>query len=389
MLQQKWLCGVPADLSSVEPGVIPVPSTLDDDDDDVDNEVPGVRGQAVRPSLAAGGGAGAAAAAAGAGATRREWRPGAPDPDLHDHDVIDSVMYIYFGQQRQLQLEREQRTRTSWRRPHSLQVLVAGTVAAMVAQVLTLLAAARRLRERPRDCSAAILLNTEAALATASLVFLSGVQATRSRQLCEAVSLLLHYVHLAAACWLFTISVHVLHRLRSRCRQLLSLACPLAWLLPALVVLGCYLFNPHSYETRRFCWMSVERGMMFSYLVPVASLIFANTVVTVACVRELARRELLEKAAPCADECWCGEGGEPADSALCLAGGADEPEGGGPQLGQRVLRRCAWLLPLFAVAWFLSVVALENPHALTLSFLHGLTTGILVSPTSRAIVLLN
>jgi hypothetical protein len=38
----------------------------------------------------------------------------------------------------------------------------------------------------------------------------------------------------------------------------------------------CYVLNPHGYETHHYCWMSVERGMLLSYMAPVASLILVG-----------------------------------------------------------------------------------------------------------------
>jgi len=34
--------------------------------------------------------------------------------------------------------------------------------------------------------------------------------------------------------------------------------------------------NPHGYETEHYCWMSVARGMLLSYMIPVASLILVG-----------------------------------------------------------------------------------------------------------------
>ncbi len=34
-----------------------------------------------------------------------------------------------------------------------------------------------------------------------------------------------------------------------------------------------YLINPDGYETRHYCWMSIEKGMVISFIVPVFLLI--------------------------------------------------------------------------------------------------------------------
>lgn len=34
-----------------------------------------------------------------------------------------------------------------------------------------------------------------------------------------------------------------------------------------------YMVHPRGYEFRRYCWLSIQKGMLVSYLVPVAFLI--------------------------------------------------------------------------------------------------------------------
>nr|CAD7424539.1 unnamed protein product [Timema monikensis] len=261
------------------------------------------------------------------------------DTDLHDHDLIDSVMYIYFGAA-----------------PHDegsdgKMVLVIGGVISLVAQFLSLATAFRRVRSSPNDPATFIFLNTELALSASSLAFLLGVQATSSREWCEAISLLLHYLHLVCSSWFIIISMHVYHRLKEEHQARLHLHCILAWVLPSLQVLLCYVVNPRSYETRHYCWMSVERGMLFSYMVPVATLIMGNTILTVLGLRVMSRCEVTKV---CTDHSAPTE--EMLRKSVCIS---------------------SLLLPLFAVVWFLGVVALEYPSTLVLPFLYATVNGTL------------
>ncbi|CAG2054229.1 unnamed protein product [Timema podura] len=210
------------------------------------------------------------------------------DTDLHDHDLIDSVMYIYFGAA-----------------PHDegsdgKMVLVIGGVISLVAQFLSLATAFRRVKSSPNDPATFIFLNTELALSASSLVFLLGVQSGYS-------SLLMSQL--------------------------------------------CYVVNPRSYETRHYCWMSVERGMLFSYMVPVATLIMGNTVLTVLGLRVMSRCEVTKV---CTDHSAPTE--EMLRKSVCIS---------------------SLLLPLFAVVWFLGVVALEYPSTLVLPFLYATVNGTL------------
>ena len=64
------------------------------------------------------------------------------------------------------------------------------------------------------------------------------VQATGEQQWCESVAVLLHYLHLVACAWLFSVGVLAYRRLtEGPCPSGQRLHCTLAWLLPATLVL--------------------------------------------------------------------------------------------------------------------------------------------------------
>ncbi|KAF4526209.1 hypothetical protein B566_EDAN001893, partial [Ephemera danica] len=137
------------------------------------------------------------------------------DGDLHDHDGSTSA-----------------------------QVVLAGTAVALFAQVLTGLSAVRRAvkarckRGGPVSLHAALaLLHTELALATASLVFIFTVHGTGDPARCRAAALLLHYLHLSAACWLAANCLRVfLWLTREEARASLQAIAAAAWALPLLLV---------------------------------------------------------------------------------------------------------------------------------------------------------
>ncbi|GFG32375.1 hypothetical protein Cfor_04355 [Coptotermes formosanus] len=228
------------------------------------------------------------------------------DADLHDHDLIDSI-------------------------------LVAGAAISLVAQFLSLATALRRLRSHPNDPATFIFINAELSLTASNLIFMLGVQATGKQDWCQSVALLLHYLHLVACCWLFSVVVLGYRCLTEGPRPSgLWLHCTLVWFLPATLVLVCYALNPHGYETQQYCWMSVARGMLLSYMIPVASLILANTTLSVLGLRMLSQCDGSHK--------------------LCLL---ENSNTSGDTL-RKSFRMAAMLLPMFAVVWFLGVLALEN-----------------------------
>ncbi|XP_066905945.1 uncharacterized protein [Halyomorpha halys] len=201
------------------------------------------------------------------------------DTDLHDHDRIDSVMYIYFG-------------------GNSRQDTPPG----------------RQVRPQQHT-------------------------ATSDRSQCELVAMILHYLHLVASSWFSANSVYLYQKLRdpgSSPRLLVHFF--IAWSLPALAVYLSRLVERPGYESRDYCWMSVERGMVFSFMAPLSLLMIMNTGLSVA--------------------------------GLQLAGKADEVD-------RKSLRVAASLLPLFAVSWFLGVLALENSSSLVFPLLFLASHGFL------------
>lgn len=64
------------------------------------------------------------------------------------------------------------------------------------------------------------------------------IQATGKQDWCESVALLLHYLHLVACCWLFSVAVLAYRSLTEGPRPSgLRFHCTLAWFLPATLVL--------------------------------------------------------------------------------------------------------------------------------------------------------
>nr|XP_024215168.1 adhesion G-protein coupled receptor D1-like isoform X1 [Halyomorpha halys] len=254
------------------------------------------------------------------------------DTDLHDHDRIDSVMYIYFGGN-----SRQDTPPGRQVRPQQHTVLIVSAVIGLIGQLLTLAGALRKVK--CKDPSLIIIINTELALTLSNVIFMLGVQATSDRSQCELVAMILHYLHLVASSWFSANSVYLYQKLRdpgSSPRLLVHFF--IAWSLPALAVYLSRLVERPGYESRDYCWMSVERGMVFSFMAPLSLLMIMNTGLSVA--------------------------------GLQLAGKADEVD-------RKSLRVAASLLPLFAVSWFLGVLALENSSSLVFPLLFLASHGFL------------
>ncbi|XP_065199602.1 mucin-5AC-like isoform X2 [Planococcus citri] len=247
------------------------------------------------------------------------------DSDLHDHDVIDSVMYIYFG------------GTTHGQRGAGRQIIIVGAVIALVAQFLTLASSIRRIKTHHGEEPTIILLNIETALTLTNLTFILGVQSTSDHTICKITAVSLYYLHIAALFWFLLSS---LYSVQTVCQinkpfKFYTL-CTVGWILPFFTTLLSYAFNERSFETNLYCWVSPLRGILISYISPVILLCIICIVLTIIGLRNVT------------------ETTEDFDDTYSH---------------KKLLRISAVALPLFSLIWFTGMVSLENSASLLFSLI--------------------
>ncbi|XP_054159786.1 adhesion G protein-coupled receptor B3-like [Oppia nitens] len=253
-----------------------------------------------------------------------------------------------------------------------------------VSLILLLISLFCQIVQRSRESYEAsfILISLVSSLMAIQLMFLSGApfapKWTHSHQLCSIAPLIFHFLHLVSAFWMLSHTIFLYQRLWkplsrtsstslpfSESHQSIkrSVKCwskwsslPTSWIfnqqwdckqftlfstaLPALSVLISYYLNPEGYETKRYCWMSIEGGMQYSFIVPVSTLILTNTAIMLLVLKRffetkpLTHKREIDKTQP-------------------------------------ALRAGVTLLPLFAVNWFLSVLALEDTYTTSFQCIFG------------------
>lgn len=110
--------------------------------------------------------------------------------DLRDHDLIDNIMYIYYG------------SNVALRKSLGGSIIIVGTVFALAAQILAVIFTMLRNRQIRRvNHLATISLNLLLTLCASNLVFIVGVQTSKNIFKCEMIAVLLHYFHLSTAVW--------------------------------------------------------------------------------------------------------------------------------------------------------------------------------------------
>jgi len=193
----------------------------------------------------------------------------------------------------------------------------------------------------------------------------------------------------------------------------------LSWGVPLLIVLLSYLSNPTGYDIKRYCWMSVEGGMVFSFIVPVSLLIMVNTVVMLMVQKQMfsSRSILSEMMISKASALSRLEDGEGTDGLIQGESTSSNSEEGDeeedekhqpstqhhpqtlPHYGSFVdddveydgdfrrrnlhhqlssLRAGVTLLPFFGVNWFFSVLSLEDTSSYSFQVMFS-TSNIILS----------
>ncbi|XP_040155105.1 uncharacterized protein LOC120895648 [Anopheles arabiensis] len=200
--------------------------------------------------------------------------------DMKGHDFIDNIMYIYYG------------TNGNLRKDLGGNVIVIGAVFALAPQILTIIILfLRNRRLRHFNAFYPICLNLLLALIASNLCFILGVQATRNVIRCELIALLLHYLHLSTSIWCF-IYIYVIYDLiANECTPKLKYHYLMGYGIPAVYVLFSYASSIDRFEVHRYCWMSIQKGMIVSFMVPISFLIILTTVLGTLSLKRISTKQ--------------------------------------------------------------------------------------------------
>ncbi|XP_060096686.1 adhesion G protein-coupled receptor E5 [Heteronotia binoei] len=129
-------------------------------------------------------------------------------------------------------------------------------------------------------------------LFAAHAIFLVGAGNTANKTACAIVAGLLHYFFLSAFCWMFlegvelylmVVQVFRIHSLKHWHQILVGYG------LPAAIVGIAVTIDHRGYGTKQ-CWLSMERGFLWSFLAPVCLIILINAIVFVVTIWKLTKK---------------------------------------------------------------------------------------------------
>uniref|UniRef100_A0A673KMI6 Brain-specific angiogenesis inhibitor 1-like n=1 Tax=Sinocyclocheilus rhinocerous TaxID=307959 RepID=A0A673KMI6_9TELE len=126
-----------------------------------------------------------------------------------------------------------------------------------------------------------------------ALILISQTQ-VRNKVMCALVAAFLHFFFLSSFCWVLTEAwqsyMAVTGRLRNRIIRKRFLC--LGWGLPALVVaISVGFTKAKGYGTVNYCWLSLEGGLLYSFVGPAAAVVLVNMVIGILVFNKLVSKD--------------------------------------------------------------------------------------------------
>ncbi|XP_069792757.1 cadherin EGF LAG seven-pass G-type receptor 3-like isoform X1 [Narcine bancroftii] len=130
--------------------------------------------------------------------------------------------------------------------------------------------------------------NIVAAIFSAELVFLLGINQTENQLLCTVIAILLHYFFMATFAWIFVEWLHI-YRMQTEVRNInygaMRFYYAIGWGVSAIITGLAVGLDPEGYGNPDFCWISVHDKLIWSFAGPIAVVIVMNIVISLLVAR--------------------------------------------------------------------------------------------------------
>ncbi|XP_072255799.1 adhesion G protein-coupled receptor E5 [Pyxicephalus adspersus] len=129
-----------------------------------------------------------------------------------------------------------------------------------------------------------------ASLLLAHCIFLLGIEATSNKTLCGIVAALLHFFYLSSFCWMslegleLYLMLVTVFKTQVKTRYLLMAG----YGVPTVIVIISAAVYSKGYGTCNYCWLSLDRNFIWSFMGPVCVIILVNCGIFVLTVWKLA-----------------------------------------------------------------------------------------------------
>ncbi|XP_017907177.1 PREDICTED: adhesion G protein-coupled receptor E2-like [Capra hircus] len=137
-----------------------------------------------------------------------------------------------------------------------------------------------------QNISTSLHLQLSLCLFLAHLLFLTAINRTESKVLCAIIAGALHYLYLASFTWMLLEGLQLFLTARNLMvvnyssvnRIMKKLTFPVGYGVPAVIVAISSASRPHLYGTPKRCWLSTEKGFVWTFLGPVCTIFSINLV---------------------------------------------------------------------------------------------------------------
>ncbi|KAB0364645.1 hypothetical protein FD754_008801, partial [Muntiacus muntjak] len=137
-----------------------------------------------------------------------------------------------------------------------------------------------------QNTSTSLHLQLSLCLFLAHLLFLTAIDRTESKVLCAIIAGALHYLYLASFTWMLLEGLQLFLTARNLTvvnyssvnRFMKKLTFPVGYGVPAVIVAISSASRPHLYGTPKRCWLSTEKGFVWTFLGPVCTIFSINLV---------------------------------------------------------------------------------------------------------------
>ncbi|CAK1595099.1 unnamed protein product [Parnassius mnemosyne] len=192
------------------------------------------------------------------------------DADLKEHNIIDSVTYLYG-------FNNCHGDRNEW--IILIYIASAITIILLLTSMMWVIWSDYAAEFRKNSKLYPININLSCCMLACTLIYIQAVMGVSSQSQCERIALLLHYTYLTSASWIITLTATVAEYCACGTMMPLKYNYLLAYGVPAIVVMFNYALSMEHYETKHYCWMSLEKGMVIGFMVPITVLILINTII--------------------------------------------------------------------------------------------------------------
>ncbi|KAM9244331.1 adhesion G protein-coupled receptor E4-like [Dugong dugon] len=137
-----------------------------------------------------------------------------------------------------------------------------------------------------QNTSTSLHLQLSFCLFLAHLLFLVGIDKTEPEVLCSVIAGALHYLYLASFTWMFLEALQLFLTVRnfkvsnytSAGRFKKNFMYPFGYGIPAVIVAVSAGVGHKHYGTNTHCWLKLDKGFIWSFMGPVATIILINLV---------------------------------------------------------------------------------------------------------------